>query len=306
MGCRPQMKGSFRQHGFTGNEGVFNLRGYFYSPLMMDVAAVQKRHDESRVGNPGHALEKPLRVERSTAPFTLPAKCMKGLASLVRITSSASLTRLPLERPEICALCSTHRASSSGRRMLSVVLICHLCTTFSAKSIKPLLQIPRGRHFSELIPFGNGRGSGEQRLLRKENREKPPEITAMTEPCLGTHGKVVFGLLPSKWNTTFKSAFLWDSLAWDVLEAPPGEQGSPLLTLDWGIHRTHGHEFRFYIFQRFSQPSSPSRNCFSSFFLRIGKSPNRTLEPGSVQCQERDASHGFRMDQHFRFDPAAI
>jgi hypothetical protein len=34
-----------------------------------------------------------------------------------------------LDFPDACDFSSTHRARSSGRRMLSVVLICHVCTT---------------------------------------------------------------------------------------------------------------------------------------------------------------------------------
>jgi len=128
------MKGRLSQHGLAGDERFIDFRGNLYGPTMMDVTSVEKRHDESRVSNACHDFENPFLVDRSAGPLTLPAKYIKGFSSLMRMISSASLTKLPFDLPETSALCSTHRANSSGRRMLSVVLIWQKCTTNGAMS----------------------------------------------------------------------------------------------------------------------------------------------------------------------------
>jgi hypothetical protein len=44
------------------------------SPLMVNVVAVSESDQKSRIGDPSHFFEKPLRSDRSPGPETLPAK----------------------------------------------------------------------------------------------------------------------------------------------------------------------------------------------------------------------------------------
>ncbi len=57
-------------------EGLRHAAGDADGPLVVPVVAIGKRHEESGIGDALHVREKPLRVDRSLCPLTVPASRM--------------------------------------------------------------------------------------------------------------------------------------------------------------------------------------------------------------------------------------
>src|SRR5436309_311111 len=95
----------------------------------MEISPVPERHQEARVRDGLHFLEKPLRVERSAGPSMAPARCRNGFLDDFRALASSILTMWLRDTPADRAVRSSHSARSSGSRTVSVLLICLKCNT---------------------------------------------------------------------------------------------------------------------------------------------------------------------------------
>jgi hypothetical protein len=99
----------------------------------MPIAAIQKCHHKTGVRNASHFLENPLREERSGGPSIDPEKRMKDLVPFSRFArSNSSRTNRPTGTPVLRAVFLSQTASSSGRRIVIVLLmgsiVTHFCT----------------------------------------------------------------------------------------------------------------------------------------------------------------------------------
>src|ERR1700682_368559 len=90
----------------------------------MPVGAVQKRNHKACFRNALHFLDNPLREERSGGPSIEPEKRMKDLVPFSRFArSSSSRTNRPTGTPVLRAVLLSQSASSSGRRIVIVLLM---------------------------------------------------------------------------------------------------------------------------------------------------------------------------------------
>ena len=113
-----KMKGGFCEHRLTREQRFGNLRSQMQCPLVVGIAAINKRDQKSGIGDAFQAREKPLRLERFFGPFTLPARRMNPwLAAAVRAFSNCSRTNLPFDTPDLAAVSSSQAASSSLTRI---------------------------------------------------------------------------------------------------------------------------------------------------------------------------------------------
>lgn len=113
-----KMKSRFGEHRLTGKQRLGNLRGQMQCPLMVGIAAIDKRDQKSGIGDTFQVREKPLRLERFFGPFTLPARRINPwLAVAIRAFSSCSRTNLPFDTPDLAAASSSQAASSSLTRI---------------------------------------------------------------------------------------------------------------------------------------------------------------------------------------------
>jgi hypothetical protein len=116
-----QMKRRFGEHSFTGEERFRDLLGDSDGPVVMPVVAIGKCDKKTSVCNAFHEREKPLRDERSRAPFTDPASRMNGRSTPPAFArSSCSRTIRPCEIPVLAAVSSNQSASSFVRRTVIV------------------------------------------------------------------------------------------------------------------------------------------------------------------------------------------
>ena len=83
-----KVKRALGQHGVASEQRVGNLRRQFHGPFVVLVVPVCKGHDETRIRDTFHALEKPFREERFRGPVTAPASRMKALPSDSRAFSN--------------------------------------------------------------------------------------------------------------------------------------------------------------------------------------------------------------------------
>src|SRR5260370_23757634 len=123
------MKRGFGQNCFAGQQRFGDSLGDLQGPSVMDISPVPECYQEASVRNGLHFREKPLRVERSAGPFTAPARRKNGFLDDFRALSSSILTMRLRGTPALRAAWSSHSASSSGSRTVSVLLIFRNCNT---------------------------------------------------------------------------------------------------------------------------------------------------------------------------------
>ena len=121
--CRiAQVKGGFGQHRFTGEKWLRHLLSHTKRPPVMHVLASGESYQEAGIGNPGHFLENPLRVETSRGPpRTTPASRMNFFPRRSTALASSKCERMncPWETPSCPAACSIHPASFFvGRKVI--------------------------------------------------------------------------------------------------------------------------------------------------------------------------------------------
>src|SRR5712675_1498681 len=109
---------------------------------MMLIVTVADRDDKTRVGNSFHFPEYPLRVERSAGPLSAPM-CRRNrcLPPLDLALSSCSRTSRPIGTPVRREFSFSHASSSSGRRIVNVLLIWQYCNTLT-KTLVPISKYP--------------------------------------------------------------------------------------------------------------------------------------------------------------------
>ena len=116
-----EVKGRFGENGFARQERFGYAGRELHRPGVVLVVGIGKRDQESRVGNSLHERVKPLRVDRSRAPRTVPASRMKDCSPpLSRAFSSCSRMIRPRGTPERLETCSSQVASSFVRRIVTV------------------------------------------------------------------------------------------------------------------------------------------------------------------------------------------
>lgn len=71
-----EMKCGFRQDGFARQERVVDLSSDANRPVVVNIAAIGKRDEETGIGDTDHARENPFRRERSFGPSMVPANRM--------------------------------------------------------------------------------------------------------------------------------------------------------------------------------------------------------------------------------------
>src|SRR3954447_6260326 len=124
------MKRCLRKHRLTSERRRRKRARQFYGPSMMLVGTVLECNDKARIGNDFHEREYPLRLERFLGPFTVPAYFIQiGSISLLSVLSNDSRTTRPSGRPVLRDFSLSRFSRSSGKRTVSVLLICHGCNT---------------------------------------------------------------------------------------------------------------------------------------------------------------------------------
>ena len=126
-----EMESGFSKHRLAGKERLMDAFRKGMRPREKFIAPIGEGDEKSRVCNTGHGANPRLRL-RPGSPSMLPARSRKGWRAFrMRENSNPSRTIWPLGSPVRFDSSSSHRPSSSGRRMVIVLLI-----------------IPRVRHYS--------------------------------------------------------------------------------------------------------------------------------------------------------------
>lgn len=116
------MESRFGQHRLASKQRFRHLARKLNGPSVVSIGCIAERDQKPCIGNGFHVLEKPLRIERSGAFETWPASRIKGRSPAVRSFSNKSRMILPCDTPISLAVVSSHRARSSDKRTVIVLL----------------------------------------------------------------------------------------------------------------------------------------------------------------------------------------
>jgi hypothetical protein len=122
---RFDLKRNLREHRFASQKRIPNRNSAanLAGPLMIPVRLIKERNDKTSISDRSHFLENPLRDERSAGPLIDPQCRMKGLFSFSRLArSNSSRTNRPTGTPVLCEVLLSQSASSSGSRIVIVLL----------------------------------------------------------------------------------------------------------------------------------------------------------------------------------------
>src|SRR5580700_748198 len=139
------MEGRLSKHSLTSQDRPRDLCSYFNSPIVVLVSFSYQRHQQAGIGNRVHPREKPLREETSGGPpLIMPAYffhtgSLFSSFSFERVASRDRRTSRPAGNPVMRDFSRRRSSSSSGRRIVSVLLIVHYCNT-------PELSVLRAAH----------------------------------------------------------------------------------------------------------------------------------------------------------------
>src|SRR5216684_95953 len=154
---------SFCQHSLARQSGPCDLPCYLDSPIVILVVFPCQGDQQACIGDGVHPREKPLREETSGGPpLITPAYFLQGCSgSLESAVSRDSRTTRPTGRPVRRDFSRSRSSNSSGRRIVSVLLIVNYCNTSGVR----LDKLPVNTHLSD----PGRRKDGSPRLARNES-----------------------------------------------------------------------------------------------------------------------------------------